>query len=230
MFTLKEKLERKVSKMPMTWSECTPKNNPQLPAETVKELQDKADAAQVGQRAEVKKQRMEEFERSKQEPKARGRPSALKNTHKGSDSKSKAKAKSKKPAPSEEGNELDSEEEDSVSPSPEAPSDQDGEDNTDETEIGVKEKAMLEKRAAAPATKGATKVDTKKLKPAAALIMMAGNVAGSKAKEKEEKDGKKAQRSSASRPKSEKKEGPPATAKDSIPAPAKKKKAKISEK
>ena len=96
MFTLKEKLERKVSKLPMTWSECTPKNNPQLSAETVKELHEKAEVAKVGQKALVKKQRMEEFERSKQEPKARGRPSALKNTQKSSASKSKAKAKSKR--------------------------------------------------------------------------------------------------------------------------------------
>ena len=239
MFTLKEKLERKVAKLPMTWSECTQKNNPLLSAETVKELQDKADSARVGQRAEVKRQRMEEFERSKQEPKARGRPSALRTTEKSSASKGKEKAESTRKVHFKEDCSLESPS--PLSPSP-GPSDEDDDDDKEDT--GVSKEPMPEKNAAAPtkikkpevktvARAKETKVDIDKAKRAASLVM-AGYIAGSRAKEMEKKtsekdaeDGKKKLRSSASRPKSQN-EKPPATV--SVPDPAKKNKDKMSEK
>ena len=196
MFTLKEKLERKVAKLPMTWSECTQKNNPLLSAETVKELQDKADSARVGQRAEVKRQRMEEFERSKQEPKARGRPPALRTTEKSSASKGKEKAESTRKVHFKEDCSLESPS--PLSPSP-GPSDEDDDDDKEDT--GVSKEPMPEKNAAAPtkikkpevktvARAKETKVDIDKATRAASLVM-AGYIAGSRAKEMEKKTSEK---------------------------------------
>ena len=84
-------------------------NNPELSAKEVKELQAKTVAAKDGQKAAFKKQRMEQFAKSKEEPKGPGRPPALK---KPDDSKILPKTKGTKRIHSDKKDEeLDSEEE-----------------------------------------------------------------------------------------------------------------------
>jgi len=78
----------------LTWALSTPENNPDLKEHEIKELKAKAEKAKSGQKEDSKKQRMEAFAASKQEPKARGRPSALRKSA-ASDHPADARCKSK---------------------------------------------------------------------------------------------------------------------------------------
>lgn len=95
--TLEEKHGRQkdtLTRLPLTWALSTPENNPDLKEHEIKELKAKAEKAKSGQKEDSKKQRMEAFAASKQEPKPRGRPSALRKSA-ASDHPANARCKSK---------------------------------------------------------------------------------------------------------------------------------------
>jgi len=181
-FHLEEKLaKRRESKLPLTWAETNMENNPELSAKEVKELQAKTVAAKDGQKAAFKKQRMEQFAKSKEEPKGPGRPPALK---KPDDSKILPKTKGTKRIHSDKKDEeLDSEEE--LSEDESALSDKDSETEATgampakktkrvEPTKKITKRPVRDSKTAEPAVKGKIRKEVKKdtAKKTSAAVML----------------------------------------------------------
>ena len=163
--------------MPLTWAETNMENNPALSAKDVKELQAKTVAAKDGQKAAFKKQRMDQFAKSKEEPKGPGRPPALR---KPDHPKILPKTKGSKRVHSDEKDEkLDSEEELSTDES--VLSDKDSETEPKRampakktTSVVPTKKPVCDSKTAEPAVKGKVRKEVKKdstKKPAAAVML-----------------------------------------------------------